>query len=1245
MVRGVEGNEMSTPKASQKKQPASASQSAKSQKSILGFFQKKPTNSPTPATSNTVPEIQTPNSTLTNKSFAKPRTALTPVPSSDAPDHSSPIKQERELTVGRNKENGWCIPVFEFFTANCTMPEVAGVAISSSSRKVRSTSHCAALMTWFNILAQARKAVNYAESDDDEDEDDVLGPIANNARSRAMKRMRVSVEDDSDDEFGLDAATQQAMMDDDIDDFIAPDDSEEEQVASKKRKRPVSTKARTRTSLASSPPVLATEGEKDEDGDVTMTSTSTAQQWLYDPENPMVLKTRSAPAAKSSTMKKARERPSASEPETRYTWLANIQDADRNSIDHPDYDCRTLYIPPGAWNNFSPFEKQYWEIKSKFWDTIVFFKKGKFYELYEKDATVGHQLFDLKLTDRVNMRMVGVPEASLDMWATQFVAKGHKVARVDQMESALAKEMRERDDKGEKGKTAKKVDKVIRRELAAVLTSGTLVDTGMLQNDMSTYCMAIKEIDRDSLPAFGVAFVDTATAQFQLCEFTDDIDMTKFETLIAQMRPGELLLEKSCLSAKAMRILKNNTAPSTIWNTLKPTKEFWPADVTIREVEVNHYFESHTNDNIEAWPPVLREAREQELVMSAFGALLQYLRTLKIERDLVSLGNFQWYDPIRKATSLVLDGQSLINLEIFANTFDGSTEGTLFAMLNRCITPFGKRLLRQWVCHPLADAKNINARLDAVDALNADSTIMNNFSSSLSKLPDLERLISRVHALRCRAQDFLKVLEGFEQIEYTISLLKQFGDGEGVIGQLISSMPDLATAVSKWKSAFDREVAKKEGILVPEPGVEEDFDNSKEDIDNCKADLDVLLKKARQDLGSNTICYRDNGKEIYQLEVPKKVKVPSSWDQMSATAKVTRYYSPELRKLVRNLQEAQETHGQITREVATRFYKRFDEDYKTWLAAVKIIAQLDCLISLAKASASLGEPSCRPVFEDGDRTVVDFVELRHPCMLNTVGDFIPNDIQLGGDAASISLLTGANAAGKSTILRMTCIAVILAQIGCYLPCVSARLTPIDRIMSRLGANDNIFAAQSTFFVELSETQKILSEATPRSLVILDELGRGTSSYDGVAVAQAVLHDISTRVGCVGFFATHYRSLAREFEFHPEVQNKRMRIHVDDASKSITFLYKLEEGVAEGSFGMHCAAMCGIPSKIIQNAEKVAKEWEHTSRLGERMEVNKDEGGVYVPLGLQSDVAWTLREGLDGMGNRALEVLLEAIAAL
>lgn len=225
----------------------------------------------------------------------------------------------------------------------------------------------------------------------------------------------------------------------------------------------------------------------------------------------------------------------------------------------------------------------------------------------------------------------------------------------------------------------------------------------------------------------------------------------------------------------------------------------------------------------------------------------------------------------------------------------------------------------------------------------------------------------------------------------------------------------------------------------------------------------------------------------------------------------------------------------------------------------------------------------------------------------------------------------------------------MAQIGCYVPCASARLTPVDRIMSRLGANDNIFAAQSTFFVELSETKKILSEATPRSLVILDELGRGTSSYDGVAVAQAVLHHIATHIGAMGFFATHYHSLAAEFENHPEISPKRMAIHVDDAERRVTFLYKLEKGVAEGSFGMHCASMCGIPSKVIECAEHAAKEWEHTSRLKESLERRK--GGGYVGLGWWSDVAWALREtssdGTDGSGitDRGLDVLCKAIEAL
>ncbi|KAJ5096043.1 hypothetical protein NUU61_005399 [Penicillium alfredii] len=1201
-----------TPPSGALKRTTSSTQNMRNQKSILGFFQK---SSPATPSSNQIREPASspaqraseqrgasaakPTPKDQKRSFSSFAQDLTPVPSSDLP-----VPDDEE-------ENGDTVK--------------AGNEASAMSPSRRS-----------------KKQVSYKESDSEGEDDDevIFRPKRNNSvRGRAAKRRKTSPA--SEDEF-QEAADDGGYSDDEMDDFVVADDSEEEAPSSKKRKKPAAKPAPKASHKSSSLPPPPSP-DADLDLDLPEASSGTALKWTFDPENTEPRAERAAVPKTPACAKK--EKVHLKDPEERYPWLATIKDIDGNPVGHPEHDPRTIYIPPLAWSRFSPFEKQYWEIKQKFWDTVVFFKKGKFYELYENDATIGHQLFDLKLTDRVNMRMVGVPEMSLDHWANQFVAKGYKIARVDQAESALGKEMRERDAK------SKKEDKIIKRELSCVLTSGTLVEGSMLQDDMSVYCVAIKEAIIDDLPAFGISFVDTATGQFFLSEFVDDADMTKFETFVAQTRPQELLLEKSCVSQKAMRILKNNTGPTTLWNHLKPGKEFWEADITLKELDVSEYFVSQDDDNLTAWPENLRQAREKELLMSAFGALVQYLRILKIERDLITIGNFTWYDPIKKASSLVLDGQTLINMEIFANSFDGGSDGTLFQLLNRCITPFGKRMFKQWVCHPLMDAKKINARLDAVDALNADPSVRDQFSSQLTKMPDLERLISRVHAGNCKAQDFVRVLEGFEQINYTMGLLKDSGSGDGLIGQLISAMPDLASLLGYWKTAFDRSKAKENGILVPEPGVEEDFDSSQENIEQIHRDLDNLLKKARRDLGSTAICYRDNGKEIYQLEVPIKVKnIPKNWDQMSATKQVKRYYFPELRSLIRKLQEAQETHSQIVKEVAGRFHARFDEHYGTWLAAVRVVSQLDCLISLAKASSALGQPSCRPVFVDDERSVLEFEELRHPCLLSSVGDFIPNDVQLGGNQASIDLLTGANAAGKSTVLRMTCVAVIMAQIGCYLPCQSARLTPVDRIMSRLGANDNIFAAQSTFFVELSETKKILSEATPRSLVILDELGRGTSSYDGVAVAQAVLHHIATHIGALGFFATHYHSLAAEFENHPEIAPKRMAIHVDDAERRVTFLYKLETGVAEGSFGMHCASMCGIPSKVIERAEVAAQQWEHTSRLKESLERRK--GGGYVGLGWWSDVAWALREPTAGedanagdVTDRGLEVLCKAIEAL
>lgn len=801
-------------------------------------------------------------------------------------------------------------------------------------------------------------------------------------------------------------------------DFVVSDASDAPS-KSKKRKRPANTTSAPKKPKTSSysPPSYQAENDEDEEMLDEMPSTSTAAQWRYDPSNIEPRKehqsiTASKPKPSSSKIK---EKACDKDPERRHRWLAEPLDGNRNPPGHPDFDPSTLYVPPSQ--KFSPFEQQYWDIKKKLWDTVVFFKKGKFYELYENDATIGHQLFDLKMTDRVNMRMVGVPESSLDMWVNQFIAKGFKVARVDQMESALGKEMRERDVQGPK--KPKKEDKIIRRELACILTGGTLVDGSMLQDDMAVYCAAIKESTVDGKPAFGIAFVDAATGQFFLSEFVDDVDLTKFETFVAQVSPRELILEKAHISAKALRILRNNTSPTTIWNYLKSNTEFWGSDQTRRELDCSRYFAPDGGEEEEEqWPKVLQDARDKDLLMAAFGALIHYLRALKIEKTLLSQQNFHWFHPIHRNGTLILDGQTLINLEVFANTVNGGSEGTLFSLLNRCVTPFGKRLFRQWLCHPLCNVAKINERLDAVDFFNADRSVREQFSSEMTKMPDLERLISRIHAGACKPDEFVKVLDGFEQIEYTMTLMGSFGGGDGLVDKLISSMPDLKEPLTFWKNAFDRKKARSDKVFIPERGIEEDFDNSIDDMERIKKDLARLLAKQMEALKCRKLKFADVGKEIYQVEVPKDIKVPKDWRQMSATSSVRRYYFRQLEELVRELQEAEETHSQVVKDVALSFFRRFDIDNDTWLQAIRVVAQLDCLMSLAKSSAAIGQPSCRPTFVDGERSVVEFEELRHPCMLKNVDDFIPNDIKLGGEGANINLLTGANAAGKSTVLRM-----------------------------------------------------------------------------------------------------------------------------------------------------------------------------------------------------------------------------------
>ncbi|KAJ1677940.1 DNA mismatch repair protein msh6, partial [Spiromyces aspiralis] len=523
---------------------------------------------------------------------------------------------------------------------------------------------------------------------------------------------------------------------------------------------------------------------------------------------------------------------------------------------------------------------------------------------------------------------------------------------------------------------------------------------------------------------------------------------------------------------------------------------------------------------------------------------------------------------------------------------------------------------------------------------------------------------------------------------------------------LVWSYPaELPALLDKFRHGFDRKLAETEGTIIPTPGLDEEYDQAREAVAEIEQWLDGHLKEHQKRYHCPSLTYKHIGKEHYQLEFPLSVQPPDNYVRLSATKKVHRYWSPELIKKVRAHAEALETETMALRRVQSRIYALFDRSYSTWMKAIQIAAEVDALRSLAYASVSMGAPYCRPIFvdpdahgSDGDGAgpvgraggYLEFRELRHPCVALAASqgsrDFVPNDVVLGtrpqdlerpagvdfgggeedNDGATMILLTGPNMGGKSTLLRQVCLGIILAQLGCYVPASYAALTPVDRLFTRLGARDHLLSGQSTFMVELAETSTLLHHATPRSFVAVDELGRGTSTHDGEAVAYGVLHSISSRLGCLGIFSTHYGMLAdglgcvehgtspvagatagapspqeedsveqgilpnAKMSVEPHVRPMHMACAVDDDARRVTFLYKLNRGIAPRSHGMNVAAMAGVPLDVVKRAEVVAEKFEHgvkariESRRAQKQQAVALDQSRQMPLTLQSDFANLLR---------------------
>nr|BAV25096.1 DNA mismatch repair protein MutS-homolog 6 [Xenopus laevis] len=959
----------------------------------------------------------------------------------------------------------------------------------------------------------------------------------------------------------------------------------------------------------------------------------------------------------------------------KFDWLQDgkRKDMKRKRQTDADYDPSTLYIPDDFLNKCTPGVRKWWQLKSQNFDTVIFYKVGKFYELYHMDAVIGVNELGLTFM-KGTWAHSGFPEIAFGRFSDVLVQKGYKVSRVEQTETPEMMEAR-----CKSMSHPSKFDRVVRREICRIITKGTQtysVLDGNPSESHSKYLLCFKEKMDDSSGqrrVYGVSFVDTSVGKFHVGQFEDDRHCSRFRTLVAHFPPVQILFEKGNPSSDTKKVLKSCLSTS-IQESLQPTSQFWDASRTLKTLAEEAYFEKDFqpatgNGNL---PSVLKSMTSEsdslaltpgekcELALSALGACIYYLKKCLIDQELLSMANFEEYVPVdtdvekaqtssnffaKTSRRMVLDGVTLTNLEILQNGTNGSTEGTLLEKLDTCSTPFGKRLLKQWLCAPLCNPFSINDRLNAVEDLMALPGKVSEVSELLKKLPDLERLLSKIHSIgsplksqnhpdsravmyeeitysKKKIADFLSTLEGFKVMREVISIMEDdvAHFKSSILKQIVcvkdkashGRFPDLSAELKRWDTSFDHEKARKTGVITPKAGFDPDYDKALKDVKQAEQDLNEYLDKQRKRLGCKTVVYWGTAKNRYQMEIPENIadrNLPEEYTLKSTKKGFKRYWTKAIEKMFGDLVNAEERRDAALKDCMRRLFYNFDKNYKEWQTAVECFAVLDVLISLSQYSQGGDGPVCRPeiVLQENGSPFLELKGSRHPCITKTFfgDDFIPNDILVGckeedsddgSDEAHCVLVTGPNMGGKSTLLRQAGLQVVMAQLGCYVPADSCRLTPVDRVFTRLGASDRIMAGESTFFVELSETSSILQHATEHSLVLLDELGRGTATFDGTAIAGAVVKELSESIKCRTLFSTHYHSLVEDHSHSQSVRLGHMACMVeneceDPSQETITFLYKFIKGACPKSYGFNAARLAHIPDEIIQVGHQKAREFE------------------------------------------------------
>jgi DNA mismatch repair protein MutS len=826
----------------------------------------------------------------------------------------------------------------------------------------------------------------------------------------------------------------------------------------------------------------------------------------------------------------------------------------------------------------TPLMRQYAAIKKDHPTALLFFRLGDFYELFFDDAVLAARELQITLTSRNKEKgtaipMCGVPYHAAEGYISKLIRKGFKVAICDQTEDArLAK-------------------KLVRREVTRVVTPGTAADSS-LGSDENNFLAAVAAVGENA----GFAALDLSTGEFRATEFQGQDAARRIQEELQQLRPREVLYGSSAplFDASVRNTTVQPKPAGALWTDTPLEDWIFAPDHAIPLLE-NHFGVLSLEGFGLAGKPA---------AASAAGAILYYVRSTQ-RGTLDHVDRIGFYE---KQDCLVLDTVTVRNLELIEPLFTGTGDGTtLFRAIDATITPMGKRLLRSWLLRPSIDKNDIDARLDAVEIQVKETLLREELRRALDGILDLERLLSRVTLEAANPRDLLALAASLAKIPSARSVLIKLSALR--LQTLHRSVDELGDLCQRIRSTIVAEpsISLNDGGVI-QAGINTELDELRDLSRNSKQFLAQIEQRERQRTGINSLKVKFNSVFGYYIEISKVNQhlAPVEYERKQTLVNAERFTTPELKEYESKILDAQEKIVDIERRLFAELRRSITGEARRIRQTAMALAEVDVLASMAQVAALRNY--CRPVLDDSSD--IEIVAGRHPVieqqeLSGGTDRFVPNDLFLNSSTHTVLVLTGPNMGGKSTYLRQAALTVILAQMGSFTPARAARLGIVDRVFTRIGASDNLARGRSTFMVEMTETAAILHTATPRSLVLLDEVGRGTSTFDGLAIAWAAVEYIHARTRAKTLFATHYFELTDLADQLSGVKN--YHVSVKETGGGVVFLRKVEPGAADKSYGIEVAKLAGLPNEVVDRAREVLAEHEnHERRLSTELAGNESQ---------------------------------------